>query len=100
MVSKASDDLPDPDRPVSTTSLSRGRSRSMFFRLCSRAPRMEMNFPAAGAAGAGGGRGVVFALVERRGRGVSGGGGAPAGGGGGAPNFSLTTPQQNPQRGP
>src|SRR5882672_11138391 len=40
MVSKASDDLPEPDRPVNTTSLSRGISRSMFFRLCSRAPRI------------------------------------------------------------
>src|ERR1700722_19502338 len=40
MVSKASDDLPEPDRPVKTTSLSRGISTSMFFRLCSRAPRM------------------------------------------------------------
>src|SRR5215831_834734 len=42
MVSKASDDLPEPDRPVITTSRSRGRSRSTFFRLCSRAPRIEM----------------------------------------------------------
>src|ERR1700720_3197024 len=40
MVSKASDDLPDPDSPVKTTSLSRGISRSTFLRLCSRAPRM------------------------------------------------------------
>src|SRR6185437_7769008 len=40
MVSKASEDLPEPDRPVNTTSLSRGISKSMFFRLCSRAPRM------------------------------------------------------------
>src|SRR6476646_8707096 len=40
MVSKASEDLPEPDRPVKTTSLSRGISRSMFLRLCSRAPRM------------------------------------------------------------
>src|SRR3990170_6719196 len=43
MVSKASDDLPEPDSPVITTSLSRGRSSEMFLRLCSRAPRMEMN---------------------------------------------------------
>src|SRR5215813_13089113 len=42
MVSKASEDLPEPDRPVITTSRSRGRSRSTFFRLCSRAPRIEM----------------------------------------------------------
>src|SRR5215475_12383216 len=40
MVSKASEDLPEPERPVNTTSLSRGISTSMFFRLCSRAPRM------------------------------------------------------------
>src|ERR1700745_2690100 len=42
MVSKASEDLPEPERPVKTTSLSRGISTSMFFRLCSRAPRMVM----------------------------------------------------------
>src|SRR5688572_1844933 len=42
MVSKASEDLPEPDRPVITTRLSRGRSRSTFLRLCSRAPRTEM----------------------------------------------------------
>src|SRR5579862_896369 len=38
MVSKASDDLPEPLTPVKTTSLSRGISTSMFLRLCSRAP--------------------------------------------------------------
>src|SRR5690349_1838963 len=38
MVSKASDDLPEPDRPVRTTSRSRGISTSTFLRLCSRAP--------------------------------------------------------------
>src|SRR5687767_9198728 len=38
MVSNASDDLPEPDSPVSTTSLLRGISTSMFLRLCSRAP--------------------------------------------------------------
>src|SRR5690606_8607377 len=43
MVSNASEDLPEPDRPVITISLSRGRSRSMFLRLCVRAPRMRMN---------------------------------------------------------
>src|SRR5436190_8869011 len=42
MVSKASEDLPEPDSPVNTTSRSRGISTSMFFRLCSRAPRMVM----------------------------------------------------------
>src|SRR6266540_4010609 len=40
MVSKASEDLPEPERPVKTASLSRGISTSMFLRLCSRAPRM------------------------------------------------------------
>src|SRR5574337_151555 len=42
MVSKASEDLPDPLSPVMTTSWSRGISRSMDLRLCSRAPRMTM----------------------------------------------------------
>src|SRR6186713_2043519 len=40
MVSKASEDFPEPDSPVNTTSLSRGISRSTFLRLCSRAPRI------------------------------------------------------------
>src|SRR5437899_9583320 len=40
MVSNASDDLPDPDSPVKTISLSRGMERVTFLRLCSRAPRM------------------------------------------------------------
>src|ERR1017187_8731283 len=44
MVSKASEDLPEPESPVITTSLSRGMSTSTFFRLCSRAPRTEMVF--------------------------------------------------------
>jgi hypothetical protein len=35
-------DLPEPDRPVSTTSLPRGRSRSRDFRLCWRAPRIRI----------------------------------------------------------
>src|SRR5215208_5996015 len=38
MVSKASDDLPEPDRPVMTTSESRGSSTVTSLRLCSRAP--------------------------------------------------------------
>src|SRR2546425_10727188 len=42
MVSKASDDFPEPDSPVITTSWSRGISRSTFLRLCSRAPRMTI----------------------------------------------------------
>ena len=49
MVSKASDDLPEPDSPVNTISASRGISRSTFFRLCSRAPRTWMVlWPSAG----------------------------------------------------
>src|SRR5471030_949386 len=39
MVSKASDDFPEPESPVKTISLSRGRSRETSLRLCSRAPR-------------------------------------------------------------
>src|SRR3970282_945336 len=42
MVSKASEDFPDPEMPVSTTNLSRGISTVTFFRLCSRAPRTMM----------------------------------------------------------
>src|SRR6185437_4676454 len=42
MVSKAREDLPEPDRPVNTTSWSRGISTSTFLRLCSRAPRMAI----------------------------------------------------------
>src|SRR5712692_8544071 len=42
MVSMASEDLPEPDRPVKTTSLSRGMVRSTSFRLCSRAPRITI----------------------------------------------------------
>ena len=37
-MSKASDDFPDPDRPVITVRLSRGSARSIFLRLCSLAP--------------------------------------------------------------
>src|ERR1035441_4684449 len=43
MVSKASDDLPLPLRPVTTTSLSRGICSVRFLRLCSRAPPILMN---------------------------------------------------------
>src|SRR3954454_24649181 len=39
MVSKARLDLPEPDSPVNTINLSRGRSTLMLRRLCSRAPR-------------------------------------------------------------
>jgi len=42
MVSKASEDFPDPLRPVMTVSEFRGISTSIFFRLCWRAPRTEI----------------------------------------------------------
>src|SRR5512140_3565716 len=51
MVSKASDDLPEPDNPVITTSLLRGISTSMFFRLCTRAPRTDSQLWAMGVLG-------------------------------------------------
>src|SRR5678816_1094984 len=38
MVSNASEDLPDPLKPVTTTNLSRGIFSVRFLRLCSRAP--------------------------------------------------------------
>src|SRR6266849_10783478 len=38
MVSKASDDFPDPLSPVMTVNVFRGISTSMFLRLCCRAP--------------------------------------------------------------
>src|SRR6476661_7785072 len=48
MVSKASEDLPEPDRPVNTTNWSRGMATSIFLRLCSRAPRIEIVRESAG----------------------------------------------------
>src|SRR5438128_1854462 len=42
MVSKDRLLLPAPERPVMTTSLSRGIDTSLFFRLCSRAPRITI----------------------------------------------------------
>src|SRR2546428_3972526 len=39
IVSKASEDLPDPESPVMTVRAFRGISTVMFLRLCSRAPR-------------------------------------------------------------
>src|ERR1051325_6959508 len=42
MVSNAREDFPEPDRPVTTTSLLRGIVTSMPFRLCSRAPLTTM----------------------------------------------------------
>src|SRR5689334_5255405 len=42
MVSKARLDLPEPDNPVTTISLSRGSSTFTFWRLCTRAPCTAM----------------------------------------------------------
>src|ERR671920_799103 len=42
MVSKASEDLPEPESPVMTVRRSRGISTLMSFRLCWRAPRTVM----------------------------------------------------------
>src|SRR5690348_2033096 len=49
MVSKAREDLPEPESPVMTTSLSRGISTSMFLRLCSRAPLTTILFMGLGS---------------------------------------------------
>src|SRR6185437_13631841 len=43
MVSNAREDLPEPLKPVTTTSLSRGIWSVRFLRLCSRAPPILMN---------------------------------------------------------
>src|SRR5215216_2762218 len=50
MVSKASDDFPDPLTPVTMISLPEGSVTSMFFRLCVRAPRTTSG-PRAGRVG-------------------------------------------------
>ena len=42
-VSKARLDFPDPDRPVMTTSRSRGSETVTSFKLCSRAPRITIS---------------------------------------------------------
>ena len=42
MVSKARDDLPEPDNPVMTVRLLRGMVTSMFFRLLTLAPNTSM----------------------------------------------------------
>src|SRR5712691_10551485 len=60
MVSKASDDFPEPDSPVKTTSLSRGIVRSMSLRLCSRAPLITISVCCP--------RGTGFSLPRSRGR--------------------------------
>lgn len=60
MVSKASDDLPLPLTPVNTTSLFLGMRRSMFLRLCSRAPTISITSLVWTAAAA---EGEVFLLA-------------------------------------
>ena len=42
MVSNARLDFPEPDSPVITTNLLRGMVSEIFFRLCSRAPLIEI----------------------------------------------------------
>src|SRR5438105_11601727 len=81
MVSKASDDLPEPDRPVMTTSRSLGRVRSMFFRLCCRAPRISIlssgiwvfrtGYRTGTSVPSGAARPVKYGRVSRRGGGLS-----------------------------
>ena len=44
-MSVMSDDLPEPETPVTATILPSGTSASMFFRLFSRAPRIQMLLP-------------------------------------------------------
>ena len=51
MVSKASDDFPDPLTPVITTSARCGSVRSTFLRLWVRAPRTTMLFLASRVGG-------------------------------------------------
>ena len=43
IVSKARDDFPLPLKPVKTINLFRGILRSMFFKLCSLAPKTSIN---------------------------------------------------------
>src|SRR5215471_5843553 len=48
MVSNARLDLPEPESPVTTMSLSRGNSTDTFFKLCTRAPCTAIVVRAAG----------------------------------------------------
>src|SRR5438067_7822036 len=53
MVSKASDDLPEPETPVTTVSALCGISKSIFLRLWTRTPRTTMlSLPVRSGAGA------------------------------------------------
>src|SRR3954467_191691 len=51
MVSKASDDFPDPLTPVVMMRAPTGRDTSIFLRLCVRAPRMTISARSASTAG-------------------------------------------------
>src|SRR5688572_25894851 len=59
MVSKASDDFPDPLTPVTMTSLPDGSVTSMFLRLCVRAP-LTTSGPRVGLLDGSGFEGVCF----------------------------------------
>jgi hypothetical protein len=43
-VSIVNEDLPEPDTPVTTINLLRGKSTEIFFRLCTLAPFISMEF--------------------------------------------------------
>src|ERR671917_610233 len=84
MVSKANEDLPEPDRPVMTVKVPRGMSRSKSLRLWVRAPRMRsgeglsnMRAPPPAASGRPGGVPVLFTLYMTRGRAPGKGAGWP-----------------------
>src|SRR5215468_5137637 len=62
MVSKARLDFPEPESPVTTTSLSRGISSETFFRLCTRAPCTAMLVRGAGRL-----RAVCLPVIRRLG---------------------------------
>src|SRR3990172_98850 len=61
MVSKASEDLPEPETQVTTVMAPWGMSKSMFFRLWTRAPRTRM---ASWVSGSGGGASLGSARDE------------------------------------
>src|SRR5215210_5877771 len=65
MVSKASEDLPLPESPVTTTMTSRGSETVTFFRLCSRAPRTTIWLSAIFVLPCALGLGKYTALAER-----------------------------------
>src|SRR5690606_40559020 len=50
-VSIVRDDFPDPETPVTTTSLLRGMPTLTFFRLCTRAPLIRIIFLSTGRSG-------------------------------------------------